>query len=205
MDEIVKQAMAKWPDVPHCYGWLALDARGAWRMRDERAQTLGLPGDKIIHPALLSFIVRNYTHDDHGRWYFQNGPQRVYVNLEVTPYIARTDPAQGFVLHTGEPLPLIDDAWITEAGRLILEAGEKVAQVDDRDMSEYLVHLLIDGEAIGDDQLLEWLGDADHPGKLTLDTASRRIPVQRLVSTEIGAHFGFDPTPAATPADGVKS
>ncbi|MEO6353290.1 MAG: DUF2946 family protein, partial [Burkholderiaceae bacterium] len=23
MDEIVKQAIAKWPDVPHCYGWLA--------------------------------------------------------------------------------------------------------------------------------------------------------------------------------------
>ena len=28
MDDIVKQAMAKWPNVPHCYGWLALDARG---------------------------------------------------------------------------------------------------------------------------------------------------------------------------------
>ncbi len=27
MDEIVRQAMAKWPSVPHCYGWLALDAR----------------------------------------------------------------------------------------------------------------------------------------------------------------------------------
>ena len=22
MDDIVKKAMAKWPDVPHCYGWL---------------------------------------------------------------------------------------------------------------------------------------------------------------------------------------
>ena len=29
MDDIVKQAMAKWPNVPHCYGWLALDARGS--------------------------------------------------------------------------------------------------------------------------------------------------------------------------------
>ena len=24
MDEIVKQAMAKWPNVPNCYGWLGL-------------------------------------------------------------------------------------------------------------------------------------------------------------------------------------
>ena len=47
MDDIVKQAIAKWPNVPHCYGWLALDARGNWRMRDERSQALALPGDRI--------------------------------------------------------------------------------------------------------------------------------------------------------------
>lgn len=28
MDDIVKQAMVKWPNVPDCYGWLGLDARG---------------------------------------------------------------------------------------------------------------------------------------------------------------------------------
>ena len=28
VDEIVKAALKKWPNVPHCYGWLALDARG---------------------------------------------------------------------------------------------------------------------------------------------------------------------------------
>ena len=32
MDDIVKQALAKWPNVPHCYGWLGLDARGNWYM-----------------------------------------------------------------------------------------------------------------------------------------------------------------------------
>ena len=36
MDEIVKAALRKWPTVPHCYGWLALDARGDWYLRDER-------------------------------------------------------------------------------------------------------------------------------------------------------------------------
>ena len=44
MDEIVRAAIAKWPNVPHCYGWLALDARGNWRMRDERCQALNLQG-----------------------------------------------------------------------------------------------------------------------------------------------------------------
>ena len=30
--------LAKWPNVPHCTGWLLLDRRGNWRMRDDAAQ-----------------------------------------------------------------------------------------------------------------------------------------------------------------------
>ena len=56
MDDIVKQAMAKWPNVPHCYGWLALDARGGWRMRDEQVQLENLPGERLHNAALLAFI-----------------------------------------------------------------------------------------------------------------------------------------------------
>ena len=41
MDDIVKQAMAKWPNVPACSGWLGLDARGQWYLRDAAAQALG--------------------------------------------------------------------------------------------------------------------------------------------------------------------
>ena len=41
MDDIVRQAMAKWPHVPHCFGWLGLDARGDWYMRDDAAQAAG--------------------------------------------------------------------------------------------------------------------------------------------------------------------
>src|SRR3569623_3326252 len=133
MDDIVKQAIAKWPNVPHCYGWLALDARGNWRMRDQRAQTMQLAGDRIANPALLAFINRNYLHDDKGRWYFQNGPQRVYVSLDATPYIARTDPQHGFVLHTDEPLATIDAGWLTDEGRLLLQGGNRIATLDDRD------------------------------------------------------------------------
>ena len=53
MDDIVKAAMRKWPNVPHCYGWLALDARGDWYMRDEPAQAAGpfpqVKGSRIEH------------------------------------------------------------------------------------------------------------------------------------------------------------
>ena len=61
MDDIVKQALAKWPNVPSCTGWLMLDRRGNWRMRDEAAQASGSPGVPIRHEALLGFINRNYA------------------------------------------------------------------------------------------------------------------------------------------------
>ncbi|RJG05212.1 DUF2946 family protein [Noviherbaspirillum cavernae] len=197
MDDIVRQAMAKWPNVPHCYGWLALDARGGWRMRDERAQALHLPGDRINNAALQGFINRNYTHDDAGRWYFQNGPQRVYINLEATPYIAHTDPVHGFVLHTGEPLAEIEIAWMTEEGQLLLQAGEKIALVDDRDMAQCIARLRIDGKPADDERLLEWLDRPDDAASPTLDHNDRKLPLQRIAHSSIAAHFGFRQTPHA--------
>ena len=151
MDELVKQALAKWPNVPHCYGWLGLDARGHWRMRDQQAQQQQLPGDKIAHAALLNFINRNYDHDDRGCWFFQNGPQRVYVNLEATPYIARSDPQHGFVLQTGAPLEQIEQVYWCDNGMLILRQGDVVAQVDDRDMAHVLPSLRVDGQVASDE------------------------------------------------------
>ena len=85
MDDIVKAALAKWPHVPHCHGWLALDARGDWYLRDAPTQAAGpfpqVKGSRIVHDKLLAFIQRNYAHDEHGAWFFQNGPQRVYTDL----------------------------------------------------------------------------------------------------------------------------
>jgi hypothetical protein len=99
MDDIVRQAMVKWPDVPDCYGWLGLDSRGQWWMRDDRVQALGAfqsgqPGAKgslLRHEKLIDFIQRNYESDAQGQWYFQNGPQRVYIELEITPHIWRIE------------------------------------------------------------------------------------------------------------------
>lgn len=191
MDQIVRQAMAKWPNVPHCFGWLALDARGGWRMRDERAQAERLPGDRIFHTALLAFINRNYTHDAQGRWYFQNGPQRVYVDLEAAPYIARTDPARGVVLHTGEPMPTVSAAWLTEAGHMVLQSTDKIAFVDDRDLAQCIAHLSMDDMAVSDEVLLEWLADPATDARLNLTVANNKLTVQRIGRDAIAAHFGF--------------
>lgn len=195
MDDIVKQAMAKWPDVPHCYGWLALDARGGWRMRDEQAQQANLPGDRLHHAALLAFINRNYAADARGCWYFQNGPQRVYVNLETTPYVARTDPAQGLVVQTGAALGPVEHAYMTPAGALLVQAGAKLAQVDDRDVAQLLAAMEMDGAPVGDDALLTWLETGK--GSVTLNLDSMRLNVERLSGVDLGQRFGFVAIPQA--------
>lgn len=194
MDDIVKQAMAKWPNVPDCYGWLALDARGAWRMRDERAQHFNMPGDKVTQAALLGFINRNYMADERGCWFFQNGPQRVYLNLEATPYIARTDPQQGLVLHTGDAFGPPEHAFLTEIGELIVEAGGKIAQVDDRDVAQLMNFLELDGKPAGDEALMAWLEGA--PGTLVLRYQGQQAPVARIARGDVAARFGFQRLPA---------
>lgn len=95
MDEQVLRSLIKWPNVPDCYGWLALDRRGNWRMRNEFAQENNLPGQLIEHLALKEFISRNYACDSLGRYFFQNGPQRVFVSLDSTPWVARIIPDNG--------------------------------------------------------------------------------------------------------------
>ena len=125
MDDIVKAALLKWPNVPHCYRWLALDARGNWYMRDDRIQAAGpFPqpkGSRIDHEKLRDFIHRNYAHDDAGAWFFQNGPQRVYVDLEAAPWVWRIDDAPGWPVrsHTGQAAA-VHSSWLDEEGRLFL-------------------------------------------------------------------------------------
>lgn len=193
MDDIVKQAMAKWPNVPHCYGWLALDARGNWRMRDEAAQRAMAPGDKLANGALVGFINRNYAHDDQGRWFFQNGPQRVYVTLEATPYIARTDPSEGFVLQTGQPLGAPQAAFMTDAGALILQAGEVVAQLDDRDVAQVLGRMELDGRPASVEAIMAWL--EDDASELALITGGARLRVERLSAQALQRRFSYVQTP----------
>ena len=94
MDEQVLRSLIKWPNVPHCFGWLALDPRGQWRMRDEFAQANQLAGSVIQHATLNEFISRNYACDSLGRYFFQNGPQRVFITLDATPWIARIFPSE---------------------------------------------------------------------------------------------------------------
>lgn len=197
MDDIVRQAIARWPDVPHCFGWLKLDARGVWRMRDEHAQRLALPGDRISHPALLGFINRNYLRDKTGQWYFQNGPQRVYVDLELTPYIARTDPTAGFLLHTGQQMPVPEAAWLAQDGRIVLQAAHIIAAVDDRDIDAVLSAVTCDGLPAQDALFMEWLDSAqtDRRPELILPVAHQHMRLRWIDIATLASHFGFVTAP----------
>ena len=140
MDEIVRGAVQEWRNVPACHGWLALDARGDWYMRDERVQAAGpfpaVKGSRIEHEKLREFIHRNYAADAAGGWYFQNGPQRVYVALEASPWVWRIAPGSGAVevrAHTGAPAQVLS-SWLDEAGRLFLATDLGLGIVHTQDM-----------------------------------------------------------------------
>ena len=141
MDEIVKQAMAKWPNVPDCFGWLGLDKRGNWYMRDDRAQALGafdsgVPGSKgslLQHDKLIDFIGRNYGPDALGRWFFQNGPQRVYVELQATALVWRVGPDFSVKDHAGRS-GSVQRCLLDELGHLYLAADSGFGLVHTQDM-----------------------------------------------------------------------
>lgn len=142
MDEIVVAAMLKWPNVPACVGWLGLDARGHWWMRDDAAQSAGefqsgrvaAKGSLLRHEKLMAFIGRNYVQNGCGCWYFQNGPQKVFVELEATPHIVRIQDDGTMTTHVGEPF-VPQRAWTDADGRLYFDrAGGSLALVHSLDV-----------------------------------------------------------------------
>jgi len=137
MDDIVRQALAKWPNVPHCYGWLGLDARGNWYMRDDRTQAMGpfaqAKGSQLRHEKLVEFIQRNYEHDAQGQWFFQNGPQRVYVELEVAPWVWRIGNDFSVRSHAGAAVEP-GGCLLDESGRLYLAAPIGLGLVHTQDV-----------------------------------------------------------------------
>jgi Protein of unknown function (DUF2946) len=144
MDDIVKAALKKWPNVPACYDWLALDARGDWYMRDDRIQASGpfpqVKGSRILHDKLKEFIHRNYEADEQGAWFFQNGPQRVYVWLEAAPWVVGVqmdDTAPGgfrLETHTGLPVTDVKACFLDEHGRVFLSFERGLGVVRSMDM-----------------------------------------------------------------------
>ena len=60
------------------------------------------------------------TEGNLGRWFFQNGPQRVYVELEATPWVWRVQSDYCVHSHTGLATQVVD-CLVDENGWLYLE------------------------------------------------------------------------------------
>jgi hypothetical protein len=125
MDEIVVRSLAKWPNVPAVYGWLDLDRRGNWLIK----------GERIGNVALREFIGRNYAADARGCWFFQNGPQRVYVRLAYTPFVVHYE-GERLVDHCGQEFPAAG-AFLDDEGSVLIHGRRGIALLDDRDLERY--------------------------------------------------------------------
>jgi len=175
MDDIVRQAMAKWPNVPNCFAWLGLDERGHWYLRDDPAQALGsfqsgVPGAKgslLQHEKLIEFIHRNYAADATGAWFFQNGPQRVYVELAATPFVWRMSSDFKLTAQTG-PETQAQICYTDEAGRVYFQTA----------MGFGLLHTLDVPKAAEGLELALW-------------------PLESLIAADMPTRFGYTLSPEA--------
>jgi hypothetical protein len=200
MDEIVIRAMQKWPNVPNVFGWLKLDRRGNWLVKS-RAATEGAPAfERIGNPAVVDFIGRNYAHDDAGRWFFQNGPQRVFVALEYTPYVYRVlADGRSLETHTGLAATDVRAAWVDDGGMLVFETELGPGCLLDRDLPGLLDCIETANGPASEDSLAALTAGA--LPDLALQLGNRRVPLSAIRAADVPARFRFDPAPAPAPGE----
>ena len=144
MDDMVRAALKKWPQRAGLHRLAR--ARCARRLVHARRPARRPPAPSrslaraagIEHLQLREFIERNYDGTPDGaRGYFQNGPQRVYVELEAAPHVwrlgARAGAAPQVRSHTGQEAT-VASAWIDERGRLFLATDTGFGIVHTQDM-----------------------------------------------------------------------
>jgi hypothetical protein len=187
MDDIVLRGMAKWPNVPAVFGWLSLDRRGHWLLK----------GDRVANPGIAAFFGRNYSHDEQGRWFFQNGPQRVYVTLDYTPHVYRLTSAPSMPLrltsHSGATVLTTHGAYVDETGQLLLNTDLGIGLIHDADLESLVPRFILEGKQAGETALDAAL-DALQAGNgvaLELDLDTARVSVQPVRSADVPARFRF--------------
>jgi hypothetical protein len=195
MDEVVKAAMAKWPNVPAVYGWLELTSRGEWKIK----------GDTIANESIREFIGRNYTNDGRGNWFFQNGPQRVFVSLEATPIVYRLDESGRLQAHTGAHPHELRGAFADTRGRLVLETELGPGLVDSQDTVKFAERLIDHEGRLLDEAALERWSAGQAEAFLDCDGLQvrhdGRLPIERVQSENWPETFGF----VAQPGEGKVS
>ncbi len=190
MDTSVLAAIARWPNVPAVFGWLELTARGEWRIR----------GEPIANAAIREFIGRNYAADERGRWFFQNGPQRVYITLELAPWVVRVQHDLTLRMHTGLAPAQLHAAALVDESVLVLLTDLGAGNIDDRDAAKFLSVLTgAAGRPLADSDF-----DGVLCGAIDAEVSTARcglrgppVPLARLNRAQLAGEFGFEPRPQA--------
>jgi hypothetical protein len=186
MDDDVTKAMARWPNVPAAWGWLRIDRRGHWFIVkrdipdfDEARDGLG---SIVRNERLIDFMARNYAAELDGAWYFQNGPQRVFVDCELAPLVWRVDHEQErlvWVAHTGAIATQTMAAAVDSLGNVYVNTELGPGVIDDRQLA----------------RLDQWLDENDD-GTMDLLTdkiTSHKVPV--ALNSEPALLWGFQKSP----------
>ena len=189
MDESVLNAMQRWPDVPAVYGYIGVNRRGEFLLK----------GHVVSHARTRDFINRNYTLDDQGRAYFQNGPQRAYADLEVTPWVYRLMDDGSLRTHTETPVAELREAWLVPDGDVVLVTELGPGLLHAQDLDALPGRMSNDGDASLDDALAALLSGNNVSVTLTLDCGS--VPLKLLDTDNIAARFGVNTRPEPAPGE----
>ena len=190
MDDRVIRSMARWPDVPAVFGWLALDARGRWLLK----------GETIANRAAVAFIARNYAHDELGRWYFQNGPQRVFVDLHATPWVFRLQAGGQLSNHIEQNVATVSSVFMDESGAVVLDTPAGAGLVDDRDLELFSRDLLAGNGAVLDEDTVAARVDLLASGEsadLAVRITGALLPLGFLPERAMPSQFHFVREPRA--------
>lgn len=188
MDASVIRAMARWPNVPAVYGWLTLNRRGRWCLR----------GEPVTHRGAIEFMNRNYQRSDDGKWYFQNGPQRVFADLDYTPLVFTFDGSGLLADHTGQPLGHLCGAWLDEDGNLLLLGERAIGLLCDRDLAQISDDFRLAGDAPCDEESVARLIAGGGAGeRVFLKWGDERIELETIRRDDVAGKFGFQARPRA--------
>jgi hypothetical protein len=189
------RAIQRWPNVPALFGWLGLGRRGHWLIK----------GEIISRPQIIDTINRNYEADVHGRWFFQNGPQRGYVTLDYTPLILHVD-GNRLVTHTQLRVERPSQVCLDEEGSLVFQTEHGAGLLIDTDLDWALERITSSGSPVDDAAIEAALGVPSGQAtrlEITIDTG--HLKVIRLDQARIVSDLGFVREPRPLPEEAVST